>query len=68
MYDKNKSTGKNGYDIILDTYNSKKAPIIKNDINALVFPTGLKSDIETIDTSKFYDDLNLSNEKDGDLF
>jgi len=41
-----KSIGRNGYDIILETYNANKFPIIENDINALVFPIEMKRDVE----------------------
>lgn len=59
------STGKNGYDIILDTYNAEKFPIIKNDNNALVFPFEMRNDIDYIDTSKFYEDLDLTRNSRG---
>ena len=58
-----KSIGRNGYDIILETYNADKFPIIENDINALVFPIEMKRDVEGIDTLKFYEGLDLSNKK-----
>ncbi len=43
---------KNGYDIILETYNSHKYPIIENQMNALVFPWNMQRDVDAIDSVK----------------
>lgn len=49
----NKNKTSNGYDKILDTYNKYKHPIIKNQMNALVFPWSMQRDVDAIDTLKF---------------
>lgn len=43
----------NGYDMILQTYNSKKYPVIPNQTNALVFPWSMQRDVDAIDTMRF---------------
>ncbi|WDV46215.1 hypothetical protein PV797_00620 [Clostridiaceae bacterium M8S5] len=50
---KQKQISTNGYDIILDTYNKYKYPIIENQINALTFPWKLQNGSDIIDTMKF---------------
>ncbi|WP_066505680.1 hypothetical protein [Abyssisolibacter fermentans] len=43
----------NGYDIIIDSYNKYKYPIIENQMNALVFPWKLQNGTDMIDSMKF---------------
>ena len=50
---KQKQNSTNGYDIILDTYNKYKYPIIENQFNALTFPWKLQNETDIIDTMKF---------------
>jgi len=53
-----KSGSKNGYDMILETYNSHKYPVIENQINAVVFPEGIQRDVDAIDSMRFYTETN----------
>ncbi|MFA5524805.1 MAG: hypothetical protein WDA24_10655 [Tissierellales bacterium] len=56
--EKQKSTGINGYEYILQTYNSKKYPTIENQTNATFFPWSMLRDVDAIDTAKFYADTD----------
>lgn len=47
----------NGFDIILETYNSHKYPIIENQMNAVVFPQDMQRDVDAIDSMRFYGDI-----------
>lgn len=58
MKENNKSNNKNPYDLILDTYNAEKFPIIQNVQSGLVFPFSMKADDEVIDPSAFYENNN----------
>lgn len=51
---KDSSTGINGYEYLLQTYNSRKYPIIENQTNATFFPWSMLRDVDAIDTAKFY--------------
>ena len=51
--DNKKQISTNGYDIILDTYNKYKYPIVENQMNALVFPWKLQNGTDIIDSMKF---------------
>ena len=62
--DKSNPTNSNGYDIILDTYNSHKYPVIENQMNAVVFPWSMQRDVDTIDTMKFYEGTDAVNMKE----
>lgn len=50
-----KSTGINGYEFLLETYNSHKFPIIEDEINATFFPWDMLRDVDYIDPQKFYE-------------
>lgn len=66
LNERNKSTGINGYEYILQTYNSRKHPIIENQTNATFFPWSMLRDVDAIDTAKFYegtDAVNHNNSK-----
>ena len=62
--DENKYTRSNGYDMILDSYNSHKYPVIENQMNALVFPWSMQRDADAIDTMKFYEGTDAVNRKE----
>lgn len=53
---KNRSTGINGYEYLLKTYNSHKFPIIKDEANATFFPWNMLRDEDYIDPQRFYDE------------
>lgn len=57
--------GKNGLDIIFDTYNSHKYPVIKNQLNAVVFPWNMQRDVDAIDSMRFYTETTATTEKRG---
>ena len=61
----NKSNGKNGYDIILETYNSKLYPVIENQMNATVFPWSMQRDVDAIDTLRFSQEVTAWSEQLG---
>jgi len=52
---KNKSAGINGYEYLLQTYNSRKHPIIENQTNAAFFPWSMLRDVDAIDSARFYE-------------
>ncbi len=52
-------------DIILETYNSHKYPVIKNQINAVVFPWNMQRDVDAIDSMRFSVETNEKTEKRG---
>ncbi|MTI46716.1 hypothetical protein [Sporosalibacterium faouarense] len=45
---------KSGLDMIFETYNSHKYPVINNQINAFVFPWNMQRDVDAIDSMRFY--------------
>lgn len=47
------SKGKNGYEIITDTYDIHRSPIIENRMTATVFPWNMKKDVDYIDSMRF---------------
>lgn len=55
MTNKNKSTNINGYEYILQTYNSQKYPFTENQTNALFFPWSMLRDVDAIDSARFYE-------------
>ncbi|MGF7059450.1 hypothetical protein [Brassicibacter mesophilus] len=61
--DETNTISNNGYDIILNTYNSHKYPVIENQMNALVFPWSMQRDVDAIDTMKFYEGTDAVNKK-----
>lgn len=60
----NKATSINGYEYLLQTYNSRKYPIIENQTNATFFPWSMLRDVDEIDTSKFYEGTDAVNYSD----
>lgn len=52
---KDNSKGINGYEFLLETYNSHKFPIIENQTNATFFPWSMLRDVDAIDTARFYE-------------
>lgn len=58
---KSESTGINGYEMLLETYNAHKFPIIENQTNATFFPWSMIRDVDAIDTMKFYQGTDAIN-------
>jgi len=52
---KKRRKNSNGYDMILDTYNSHEFPVIESPMAALVFPWNMQRDIDAIDSRRFYE-------------
>ena len=62
---KNELPRKNGIDIIYDTYNSHKYPVINNQMNAVVFPWNMQRDVDAIDSMRFYEETTPTTEERG---
>jgi hypothetical protein len=56
---------RNGYEIILDTYNKEKYPVIENQTNALVFPWSMQRDVDAIDSMRFVSTTTENTEERG---
>lgn len=62
---KNSRKRKSGLDIIYETYNSHKYPVINNPMNAVVFPWNMQRDVDAIDSMRFYEDTTPNTEERG---
>lgn len=62
--ERNSPIGINGYEYLLQTYNSRKHPIIENQTNATFFPWSMLRDVDAIDTAKFYEGTDAVNYDD----
>ncbi|SHK44639.1 hypothetical protein [Paramaledivibacter caminithermalis] len=57
--DSSNSTAIEAMNLIDKTYNSRNYNIIPKQENAYVMPWSMKNDVDMIDTSKFYKDMDL---------